>query len=51
MEKYELRKKQLTEKGAKHDNVVVLSLVLEASIEASFQAFHFIHKTFFYITR
>ena len=37
LEKYELRKKQLTEKGAKHDYVVVLSLVLEASIEASFQ--------------
>ena len=37
LEMFEQKKKLLTEKGAKHDKVVVLSLVLEASIEASFQ--------------
>ena len=37
LEKFEKKKEHFSEKGAKHDRVVVLSLVLEASIEASFQ--------------
>ena len=37
LEKFEKKKKHFTEKGDTHDKVVVLSLVLESSIEASFQ--------------
>ena len=36
-ESWETKKKEAMKKGAEHKNVVVLSLVIEASIEASFQ--------------
>ena len=36
-ENYEKKKKEAMKKNADHENVVVLSLVIEASIEASFQ--------------
>ena len=36
-EKFEKKKKEAMKKSADHENVVVLSLVIEASIEASFQ--------------
>ena len=36
-ESWETKKKEAMKKGAGHENVVVLSLVIEASIEASFQ--------------
>ena len=36
-EKFEAEKKEAMKKSADHENVVVLSLVIEASIEASFQ--------------
>ena len=34
---FEAKKKEAMKKSADHENVVVLSLVIEASIEASFQ--------------
>ena len=37
MESFEAKKKVAMKKSADHENVVVLSLVIEASIEASFQ--------------
>ena len=37
MESYETKKKEAMKKSSDHENVVVLSLVIEASIEASFQ--------------
>ena len=36
-ESWEIKKKEAMKKSAEHENVVVLSLVIEASIEASFQ--------------
>ena len=36
-ESWETKKKEAMKKSAEHENVVVLSLVIEASIEASFQ--------------
>ena len=37
-ESWETKKKEAMRKNSDHENVVVLSLVIEASIEASFQA-------------
>ena len=36
-QKFEKEKKEAMKKSTDHENVVVLSLVIEASIEASFQ--------------
>ena len=36
-ESFEAKKKKAMKKSADHENVVVLSLVIEAAIEASFQ--------------
>ena len=38
MKRHEKKKKEAMKKSADQENVVVLSLVIEASIEASFQA-------------
>ena len=46
LEEYNKKKKEYMDESASHEHIVVLSLVIEASIEASFQGLlnHYIYK-------